>query len=56
VRVQRRPQPATGSRRITRTATQARQGEIILGPRARWVWIIAFAVLIVAAIYLTVGT
>jgi hypothetical protein len=50
-----RPSDAEGSPRITRTATQARQGEIILGPRARWVWIIAFALLIVLGIYLSSG-
>lgn len=31
--------------RIERTATEARQGEIILGKRGRWIWIGAFAVI-----------
>jgi hypothetical protein len=52
MRVQRRPQPGNGLGRTTRTATQARQGDIILGPRARWIWIGAFAVLIIVALYL----
>jgi hypothetical protein len=52
MRVQHPPRPQ-GSPRITRTATEARQGEIILGPRARWVWIAAFVVLIGLAIYLS---
>jgi len=56
MRTQRRRRAADGPGRITRTATEARQGEIILGPRARWVWIIALAVLVVLAIYLTAGT
>lgn len=33
-----------------RTATQARQGEIILGRRGRIVWIVAFAVLILGVV------
>lgn len=28
--------------RIVRTATEARQGEIVLGRGGRWVWIAAF--------------
>ena len=28
--------------RIVRTATEARQGEVVLGRRGRWVWIAAF--------------
>jgi len=55
MRVQRRTPPGRAPRPITRTATQARQGEIILGPRGRWLWIGAFAVLIVLGIYLAVA-
>jgi len=33
------------SDRIVRTATEARQGEIVLGRWGRWVWIGSFAVL-----------
>ncbi len=32
--------------RTTRTATEARQGEIILGRRGRWVWIVCFALIV----------
>ena len=32
--------------RIVRTATEARQGEIILGRYGRWIWIGAFAALL----------
>jgi len=32
---------------IVRTATEARQGEIILGRRGRWVWIAAFLIMLV---------
>ena len=35
-----------GNGRIVRTATEARQGEIILGRYGRWIWIGAFAVLL----------
>ena len=34
--------------RIVRTATEARQGEIVLGRRGRWVWIAAFVSLLAA--------
>jgi hypothetical protein len=33
--------------RIVRTATEARQGEIILGRYGRWVWIGSFAALLI---------
>ena len=36
-----------GSERIVRTATEARQGEIILGRRGRWIWIGSFALLVI---------
>ena len=39
-------------RRILRTATEARQGEIILGRRGRWVWIAAFALMLVIVLAL----
>jgi hypothetical protein len=32
---------------IVRTATEARQGEIILGRYGRWIWIGAFAALLI---------
>ena len=38
--------------RIVRTATEARQGEIILGRRGIWIWIASF----VAIILLLLGT
>jgi hypothetical protein len=37
---------------IVRTATEARQGEIILGRRGRWVWIGAFVAMLALAIFL----
>jgi hypothetical protein len=37
--------PAEG--RIVRTATEARQGEIILGRYGRWIWIGSFAALVI---------
>jgi hypothetical protein len=37
--------PAEG--RIVRTATEARQGEIILGKYGRWIWIGSFAALVI---------
>ena len=43
-----RPEPE--SERIVRTATEARQGEIILGRVGRWIWIGTFALLIVLAL------
>jgi hypothetical protein len=33
--------------RIVRTATEARQGEIILGRYGRWIWIGSFAALLI---------
>ncbi|HSC26593.1 MAG TPA: hypothetical protein VLD67_04925 [Vicinamibacterales bacterium] len=36
--------------RIVRTATEARQGEIILGRRGRWIWIGSFALLVILAL------
>ena len=33
--------------RIVRTATEARQGEIVLGRYGRWVWIGAFVALLI---------
>jgi hypothetical protein len=33
--------------RIIRTATEARQGEIILGRRGIWIWIASFAVIVI---------
>ena len=41
-----KPDPP-GEERIVRTATEARQGEIILGRYGRWVWIGAFAALLI---------
>jgi hypothetical protein len=35
------------SERIVRTATEARQGEIILGRWGRWIWIGSFALLVI---------
>lgn len=34
--------------RIVRTATEARQGDIVLDGRGRWVWIAAFVLLAIA--------
>lgn len=39
------------ARPVSRTATEARQGEIILGRRGRWIWIGAFAVLILLLLF-----
>jgi hypothetical protein len=39
-----------GSDRIVRTATEARQGEIILGRVGRWIWIGSFALLMILAL------
>ena len=36
--------------RIVKSATEARQGEIILGKRGIWIWIAVFVVLVVLAI------
>jgi hypothetical protein len=36
--------------RIVRTATEARQGEIILGRVGRWIWIGSFALLMILAL------
>jgi hypothetical protein len=33
--------------RIVRTATEARQGEIILGRYGRWIWISSFVALVI---------
>jgi hypothetical protein len=33
--------------RIVRTATEARQGEIVLGRYGRWIWIGSFAALLI---------
>jgi hypothetical protein len=43
--------PPPHEARITRTATEARQGEIILGKWGRWIWIAAFAVMILFLIF-----
>jgi hypothetical protein len=40
--------------RIVRTATEARQGEIILGKWGRWIWIGSFALLAVLILVLGV--
>jgi hypothetical protein len=36
--------------RIVRSATEARQGEIILGRRGTWIWIAAFVAIVALAI------
>ena len=41
------PPERPGNGRIVRTATEARQGEIILGRYGRWVWIGAFAAIVI---------
>jgi hypothetical protein len=33
--------------RIVRTATEARQGEIVLGKRGRWIWAGSFALMVI---------
>jgi hypothetical protein len=38
--------------RIVRTATEARQGEIILGKYGRWIWIGSFAALLILLLLL----
>jgi hypothetical protein len=38
--------------RIVRTATEARQGEIILGRYGRWIWIGSFAALLILLLIL----
>ena len=43
--------PPPHEARITRTATEARQGEIILGKWGRWIWIADFAVIILFLIF-----
>jgi hypothetical protein len=43
------PQPHEA--RITRTATEARQGEIILGKWGRAIWIAAFAAILLLGLY-----
>lgn len=44
----REPMRPEGRRsRIVRTATEARQGEIVLGRRSRWIWIGSFALLLI---------
>lgn len=42
-----RPPGETRERRIIRTATEARQGEIILSRRGIWIWIAGFAVILI---------
>ena len=39
-------------KRIMVSATEARQGEIILGKRGRWIWIASFAVLAILLLFL----
>lgn len=39
------------ARPVSRSANEARQGEIILGRRGRWVWIGAFAVILLALLF-----
>jgi hypothetical protein len=39
-----------GSERIVLTATEARQGEIILGRVGRWIWIGSFVFLMILAL------
>ncbi len=48
-----RPQsgPAPHEARITRTATEARQGEIVLGRWGRWIWLGAFAAILALGLY-----
>lgn len=36
---------------ITRTATEARQGASIRGGRARWLWLAAFAAIVLLALF-----
>ena len=43
--------PPPHEARITRTATEARQGEIILGKWGRLIWIGAFALIVLIAIF-----
>ena len=35
---------------MRRTATEARQGEIILGKRGLWIWLAAFAAIVLLAL------
>ena len=44
---ERTPSDNRESDRIVRTATEARQGEIVLGRRSRWFWIGSFALLLI---------
>ena len=43
--------PPPHEARITRTATEARGGEIILGKWGRVIWIAAFALMLLIGIY-----
>jgi hypothetical protein len=36
--------------RIVKSATEARQGEVVLGQRGIWIWIAVFVVIVVLAI------
>jgi hypothetical protein len=47
-----RSEDRSSSGRIVRTATEARQGEIILGKRGRWIWLGAFALLAILLLVL----
>ena len=38
-------------RPVSRSANQARQGEIILGPRGRWIWIGAFVLVLALLLF-----
>jgi hypothetical protein len=43
--------PPPHEARITRTATEARQGEIVLGRFGRWLWLGVFALIVVIGLY-----
>lgn len=47
----RRPAP---SGRIERTAEEARQGRIILGPRGRWIWAAGMVLVILFGLVFTI--
>jgi hypothetical protein len=43
--------PPPHEARITRTATEARQGEIILGKRGLWIWLATFPAIVLLGLF-----